>query len=350
MLAKLRHKIKVWSKQETFYHLLMWLLLYLLQMINHREFSLLLQLAIPLVNVLFYAFVAYFNILFLFKKYLTDGRLWIHFSILVITAALLTPIKTIILFFLSPSDPVYQANIIDNQFYTFLSLFLVGASATIYRVLQEWLIQQGEKKELESQNLQSELKLLKSQMNPHFLFNTLNSLYALTLKKSEQAPEIVLKLSEMMRYMLYECNEKEVFLEKEINYMQNYLELEKLRHGSKMNINLTINGTVNNQKIAPLLLMPFIENSFKHGINNQLTTGYVNLIINLDGDYLKMELVNSKAPSMPKVRDKKSGGIGLANVKRRLQILYPKTHTLLIEESPLDYKIHLSLQLIDSLP
>ncbi|MFZ1704562.1 MAG: histidine kinase [Saprospiraceae bacterium] len=349
MLEQPTNRFQNWTKQDNFYHVLFWGVLYLLQLINHREFSLFMQLTIPLANVLFYSFVAYFNIVFLFKKYISDGRLWLHFLILIITAAILTPIKTIILFFLSPADPNYQANIIDNQFYTLLSLFLVGASATIYRIMQEWLIQQGEKKELESQNLQSELKLLKSQINPHFLFNTLNSLYALTLKKSDLAPEIVLKLSEMMRYMLYECNEKEVYLEKEINYMQNYLELERLRHGSKMDIVLNIGGQVKDQKVAPLLLMPFIENSFKHGINNQLNKGFVKLDLMLKDGILSMDLTNSKAPSVPKIRDKKSGGIGLANVKRRLQILYPKSHILNIEESPFDYKIQLQLTLINSL-
>ncbi|MBK6365117.1 MAG: histidine kinase [Saprospiraceae bacterium] len=350
MFEKSKNKFKNWTKQDSFYHVLFWLVLYFMQLINYRQFGLSMQLTIPLVNVLFYSFVAYFNISFLFKKYITDGRLWVHFLILLITAAVLTPIKTIILFFLSPGDPTYQADVIDTQFFTFLFLFLVGASATIYRIMQEWLIQQGEKKELESQNLQSELKLLKSQINPHFLFNTLNSLYALTLKKSDQAPEIVLKLSEMMRYMLYECNEKEVFLEKEINYMHNYLELEKLRHGAKMDINFEVIGDLKDQKIAPLLLMPFIENSFKHGINTQLNTGFVSLVIHVNDGELTMNLKNSKAPSLPKIKDKKSGGIGLTNVKRRLQILYPKTHELKIEESPFDYKIFLSLTLIESLP
>lgn len=350
MISFLKKKLRVWVKRDTFYHILLWLVLYLLQMINHREFGLALQLTIPAVNVLFYAFVAYFNIGFLFKRYISDGKLWLHFLSLVFLAGVITPLKTIFLFFLSPSDPGYQANIIDNQVYTFLSLFLVGASATIYRVMQEWIIQQGEKKELESQNLQSELKLLKSQINPHFLFNTLNSLYALTLKKSDLAPEIVLKLSEMMRYMLYECNEKEVFLEKEINYMKNYLELERLRHGTKIDIHLKIDGEIGDEKIAPLLLMPFIENSFKHGINNHINKGFVNLELGIFNSRLEMELTNSKAPSMPKIREKKSGGIGLANVKRRLQILYPKSHDLSIEESPFDYKIHLTLQLADSLP
>src|SRR5690606_19817355 len=115
---------------------------------------------------------------------------------------------------------------------------------------------QREKKELEKQTMQSELRFLKSQINPHFLFNTLNNLYALTLKKSEKAPEIVLKLSEMMRYMLYECNEKYVPLSKEVAYMQNYIELEKLRQGKGADMSFEIHGEIRDQKITPLLLVP----------------------------------------------------------------------------------------------
>ena len=126
---------------------------------------------------------------------------------------------------------------LNNQSFFFLSTFFVAISSSIYYILNDWLKGQRERQELTNKTLQSELNFLKSQINPHFLFNTLNSLYALTLKKSDLAPEIVLKLSEMMRYMLYECNERRVPLQKEINYLVNYLELEKLRHGKKMSIN-----------------------------------------------------------------------------------------------------------------
>jgi two-component system LytT family sensor kinase len=134
-------------------------------------------------------------------------------------------------------------------------------------------------------------------------------------------------------------------LSKEINYMQNYLELEKLRHGNKMLIDLKINGEIEDQKIAPLMLIPFIENSFKHGLSTQVSQGFVNLEMMVQHGDLRMTLENSKAPSMPKINGKRSGGIGLANVKRRMMILYPEKHSLSISESPNTYKIELDLQL-----
>jgi len=344
------HKFNYWSKQNSFYHFIFWVMLFLLQVINYRDIEFFLRLAIPFINVSFYALIAYFNFNLLFPKYIKDGRIWLHFVVLLIASIVITPIKTIILFFITSSDINQQALVLNTQLYTFLSLFLVGVSSTIYRITTEWLRQQNQRKELESQNLQSELKFLKSQINPHFLFNTLNSLYALTLKKSDLAPAIVLKLSEMMRYMLYECNEKQVPLSKEINYMNNYLEMEKLRHGSKMKIDVNLKGDIQNQKIAPLLLMPFIENAFKHGINNQVNQGYIKLDIQVFPQSLKMNLENSKSPSLPFaiISDKKSGGIGLVNVKRRLEILYPTTYELEIKETDEIYKVALNLNLTDN--
>jgi LytS/YehU family sensor histidine kinase len=211
--------------------------------------------------------------------------------------------------------------------------------------MNDWLESQREKQELQSQTLQSELKFLKSQINPHFLFNTLNSLYALTLKKSDLAPEIVLKLSEMMRYMLYECNEREVPLSKEINYLKNYLELEKIRQGKKMNINFQMEGELANQKIAPLMFIPFIENSFKHGLSNQISNGYVDIKLKINGEKVNMNIENSKAASMPSPTGKRSGGIGLKNVRRRLNLLYPEHYKLEIEEDPNTYKVKLEIDL-----
>ena len=151
------------------------------------------------------------------------------------------------------------------------------STSTVVKITVDWYTNIREKQELVTETMQSELRFLKSQINPHFLFNTLNSLYALTLKKSDIAPDIVLKLSEMMRYMLYECNEKWVPLGKELNYVANYLEMERIRQGSRVDISYEINGLVSDQKIAPLMFIPFIENCFKHGLGSQISKGYVNI-------------------------------------------------------------------------
>lgn len=349
IFKRIKSQFKIWSKQSTFYHVVFWISLLLVLLVTTiPKLGFFQALITDLITIGFYALIAYLNIYVFFPKYLKDRNFYWHFGTLAVVSLLLTPIKTILLVLFTTGNEDAQSHYISNQWYMFISIFFVGTSTTIYQVMNDWLVQQRDKKELESQTLQSELKFLKSQINPHFLFNTLNSLYALTLKKSDLAPEIVLKLSEMMRYMLYECNEKEVLLSKEINYMQNYLELEKLRHGNKMLIDFKVKGNVEGQKIAPLILIPFIENSFKHGINNQISQGFVNLELNVSENDLMMTIENSKSPSLPRIAEKRSGGIGLINVQRRMNILYPLKHHLEIIESPNTYAIELNLNLLNN--
>ena len=193
--------------------------------------------------------------------------------------------------------------------------------------------------------MQSELRFLKSQINPHFLFNTLNNLYALTLKKSDKAPEIVIKLSEMMRYMLYECNEKRVPLVKEVNYLRNYLDLEQLRQSDKISINFTVEGDIGNQEIAPLLFIPFLENSFKHGLNTQIREGFVDIRMKVADQDVEFYIENSKGEMVIQPTGRPSGGIGLENVRRRLNILYPDRYNLRVSDNPNTYSVYLTIEL-----
>lgn len=333
------------SDKATIHHILFWLVLSLvLTILNKGEISFLAEFWFEFVNVLFYAAIVYFNKLVLFPMYLRNNNFGKHLLYMLLTAIVLTPIKSFTLYYATPFM-VMRDYSVTNQKFIFLSSFIIGTGSSIYYIMLDWIRGQKVKQELKSENLQSELKFLKSQINPHFLFNTLNSLYALTLKKSDLAPEIVLRLSEMMRYMLYECNEKQVPLEKEVNYLINYLELEKLRHGNKFKVDLVIEGDVKNQKIAPLMFIPFIENCFKHGLNNQISEGYVNIQVNALPDEVDVTIENSKGPILPSSTDRKSGGIGLVNVKRRLELLYANQYELNISDNPDNYRIELKLNL-----
>ncbi len=210
---------------------------------------------------------------------------------------------------------------------------------------------QRERMDLQRQNLTSELKYLKTQINPHFFFNTLNSLYALTLKKSDIAPEIVLKLSEMMRYMLYESNERMLSLQQEIQYIENYLDLEKLRHGENFKMEMNITGEPAGHKIAPLLFIPFLENSFKHGIDHQLKSGYVNIDLDIQQKSLTLKVINSLPDQdvIAKSEGKKIGGIGLTNVRRRLNILYPQKHKLEVKKNEKEFQVTLYLEIANKI-
>lgn len=332
-------------KQDWFFHVLFWGSLFAVLTLLDPSENIGYVLIKEFINVAFFAVIAYVNLWYLFPNYLKKNDLLFHIVYLAIAALILTPIKTLVFYIASSNYADAKAYFLHNQPRIFLSTFFVGIASTIYSVMNDWLTSQREKKDLQAQTLQSELKFLKSQINPHFLFNTLNSLYALTLKKSELAPEIVLKLSEMMRYMLYECNVPMVPLSKEVNYLKNYLELEKLRQGKRMKIDLQINGEINDQRIAPLLFIPFIENCFKHGINNQISEGFVNIKLDIEMDELNIYIENSKATTLPSATGKKSGGIGLVNVRRRLNLLYPNKHKINISQDPNTYRVHLYVHL-----
>jgi two-component system LytT family sensor kinase len=295
------------------------------------------------ISVFFYILLIYFNLYYLIPVYLTEKRFWLYCLLLILAVLLLIPIKILILYLRFSGNEAAQQTILNDQETTFIAAFTITGGSTIFKIISDWAKHQREKKELEKQTMQSELRFLKSQINPHFLFNTLNNLYALTLKKSEKAPEIVLKLSEMMRYMLYECNEKYVPLSKEVAYMQNYIELEKLRQGKGADMSFEIHGEIRDQKITPLLLIPFIENSFKHGVKNTLQDGFVHITMIVEEQFLQFEVINSKPALAPKNEHNKSGGIGLVNVQRRLNLIYPDKYELQVNNTPNTYQIILTL-------
>ena len=184
--------------------------------------------------------------------------------------------------------------------------------------------------------------MLKAQVHPHFLFNTLNNLYSLTLTHSDKAPLVVTHLSELLRYMLYECNEKEVPLEKEIEALKKYVELEKLRYGNRIDVSFVSSGNIKENLIAPLLLIPFVENSFKYGTSEQLDQCWVNLHFHADGNNFTFNLNNSISNDKTKTV---SGGIGLQNIKKRLELIYPGKYELTVNEEAGMFIVKLQLQL-----
>jgi hypothetical protein len=195
---------------------------------------------------------------------------------------------------------------------------------------------------VERDNLNLELSFLKSQINPHFLFNTLNNIYTLTLKGSPQASDLILHLSDMMRYTLYESDSAKVSLEKEVGFLRNYMELESVRYGKAAEINLDFNeDDVGDQEIAPLLIFPFVENAFKHGQNNTSGKCFVVVKIKVENRNIEFEIINSKK-DMPELR-RSVGGIGQTNSRKRLELLYPDRHLLTIENSAEQYTVKLSI-------
>lgn len=220
--------------------------------------------------------------------------------------------------------------------------------ATVIKWFKYWYIEQKKNQQLEQEKLQAELKFLKSQVHPHFLFNTLNNLYALTLKQSKEAPEVVLKLSDLLDYMLYECNADIVPLKKEIKLVEDYISLEKIRYGKRLEVSFDVRGETENRMIAPMLILPFVENCFKHGVSEELDQSWVSIDLNLKPSNLTLKVENSKSKNgESKDRFDYKQGIGLKNVKRRLELLYQDNHDLTILDSEDSFLVVLKLTLND---
>jgi two-component system sensor histidine kinase AlgZ len=260
----------------------------------------------------------------------------------------------IILMFLRVNLQRYLVDGYTNHIHYFYSpTFVVQASATtlfivifvgMLRFAKDWFEFEARKKEVENERLTAELNFLKAQINPHFLFNTLNNLYYLAYSKSDNTTEVIAKLSQMMRYMIYESNHSEVLLSKELDYMQSYISLERLRLNNQIPIKFDVEGNPETLKIAPLILIPFLENAFKHGVSGNDPNAWVSLSIKLNGKECIYTVENSKIHSVNSDTGERSG-IGLQNVKRRLELSYPGQYQLNINDQPNQFSIQLKLTL-----
>lgn len=196
---------------------------------------------------------------------------------------------------------------------------------------------------IEKEKLDTEMKFLKSQINPHFLFNVLNNIYALTVIKSDKAPDNLMRLSEMLRYMLYDSNDGKVPLQKEIDYLENYISLASLKDSRGLNIKVDLEKSQPGLKVAPLLFIPFVENAFKHSIIEDLKNGFINISLKTNNEHLEFYIENS-IPNAVFKKDK-IGGIGLPNTIQRLELLYPNKHELNISDNGKVYSVYLKLDL-----
>ncbi|MFN8241758.1 MAG: histidine kinase [Bacteroidales bacterium] len=220
--------------------------------------------------------------------------------------------------------------------------YQIPATAAAIYMFKRWYLIQQYTLNLEKEKIESELNFLKSQIHPHFLFNTLNNLYALTLKKSDSAPDTVLRLSNLLEYTLYSGKKTEVELGEELNQLLGYINLEKLRFGNRLTTSVNISSNTDGLEIAPLLLLPFVENSFKHGVSNDLKNPYIKLNVDVTGNQLVFNIVNSCSNNQIHFEVYKER-IGLKNVKRRLELLYPDTHKLDIIQEDDTFTVNLEL-------
>lgn len=273
------------------------------------------------------------------KKYVqyTFAVVLLIFSISLVKYGFALAFERVVLFRSSMTRPLTFAQYYFSAVFT--SLMFVFLSAAL-RFALDWFRNERIRRELENEKLSAELAFLKSQINPHFLFNCLNNIYSLAYQKSDATPEAVLKLSEIMRYMLYESNDKLVDIGKEIGYLRNYIDLQKLRFGNRAMVEIQVNGAAEGLLIAPMILIAFVENAFKHGLISDMQKP---ITVTLSTDNKKLDFVVRNAKSTH--NKDKTGGIGLVNVRRRLDLLYPGNYTLNVENEMENYTTHLTLDL-----
>lgn len=335
--------------RKIFLHGIIWLaLIAIIMVISTRGLTIRYQTIVifgyyGLINIMIF----YINYLVILPTFLNARRYWAcAVSILVLIIAFGFAKTGLALFFKdyvlvhASRGAAYNVNLRDYFLGTlFVSGFFVFMSTAV-KFMMDWFVNEKERRVLENEKLIAELAFLRSQINPHFLFNCLNNIYSLAYQRSEKTPEAILKLSEIMRYMLYESNDLRVDLGKEIRYLENFIELQRLRFKEEFQVQLTVSGDNMDQKVVPLVLISFVENAFKHGIVTDPESP------------VKIDIVIETGKLVFKVKNKTSvqnkddtGGIGLSNVRRRLDLLYPEKYALTISHNSGSYSAELFLVL-----
>lgn len=305
--------------------------------------------------VIFQALGVYFNLYFLIPGFLEKGRYlqYICFAIftIVCTAALIVPGYYVSAWLSGKSiEELYEINSANYlYFFQINTLPSTAASMTLamsVKLTKNWIQARRREQLLEKEKLETELKFLKSQINPHFLFNTINSIFVLIHKNPVMASDSLAKFSGLLRYQLYECNEQQIPLDQELNYLENFIELEKLRQDHNIKLTLQMEQHSGNLTIAPFILMPFIENAFKHVSKRKDGTNWIKMYLRFNKHQLLFDISNSISGQYNSSADFiNNSGIGLKNVQRRLDLIYLGKHNLNIERDNEQFHVRLQLNL-----
>lgn len=274
--------------------------------------------------------------------------LWKYFGLIVLCLCIFSLIQL----YLIPFAPALSDGRLPRvnrlrrpgPFFTVFSFGTVILGSYCYRLYLDKLKQAALIKELESIQLKTELDFLRSQISPHFMFNTMNTLVSMARKKSEQMETSLISLSQLMRYMLYDSEGSLISVEKEVNYLKNYINLQLLRFSNDLRFNLFLSGSFEGYKIEPMLLIPFVENAFKHGIGN-IKDPLIDVILSMDTEKNIFSLMVMNNVSNRSKKNDKESGIGLANVTRRLELLYPDKHSLNLQQREDIFIVNLEINL-----
>jgi two-component system, LytTR family, sensor kinase len=312
------------------------------------------------IKFLFYVFFeavgVYFNLYYLMPKFLGKGKYFQYVSLVILTilcsAILIVPGYDVSAWLSGHTTESLYGRPPGDFWYFFQVNTLPSAAAAMtlgmsVKLAKEWIQTKKRQQILEKEKLETELKFLKSQFNPHFLFNSINSIFVLIHKNPAMASESLAKFSDLLRYQLYECNEAEISLQQEITYIENFIELERLRQEDNVELNMDIHKQhPDDLFIAPFILMPFIENAFKHVSKKKERTNWISLQLYSDQQQLHFTCSNSVSSQYnSSIEPLQYKGLGLKNVQRRLDLLYSGRHKLQIDSGGESYRVSLSIEL-----
>lgn len=338
---------------KYWHHIVFWGLYFIFNTLRwtsiHNDF--IYSLKTNLIGFPIHMALAYFNVYYLMPKFIYTQK-YLAYTIGIISALLvMLVVKYNLTYYLVSTDVWPEGPVETNSLtFSYASQTMIGevyviSFFTAIKLTIDWLRESSKIHDLERRQLQTELRFLRSQVSPHFFFNTLNNIYALTLEKSDKAPEVILKLSELMRYLLYATKKSKQELTSEIACIHNYIDLERIRFDDALKIDMNISGDLNNCHIAPMLLIPLVENCFKHGASQNIGDMHIRIALDVVGDFMTFAVTNTIPNTNSKTDpDANEGGIGLSNVKKRLALGYDKNdYNLSIFEK--DNMFHVVLKL-----
>jgi len=330
------------------HHILLWSLYLIFWIVVFRpgvEISDIVINSFAIVTI--HALISYINLSVLVKILLVHKQYIIYFISILLVISMGAFIQMAVFILLNTLPQAQKTELVTLGFFinSAIAITYTVAITMSLKLVKYWYEKEQMAKTLKDLNRQTELLYLQAQINPHFLFNSLNSIYGMALKKSDQTPQLILKLSEILRYVLYEGKDQYVSLSNEIKYLQSYIDLEKTRYEGNVDISLEIKGDTEQFEIASMILIPFVENSFKHGLRARTGDMFLRLTIEVIDNQLFVDIVNSKPKSIQTDDPKENsyGGIGIENVKRRLSMIYPKQHKLKIINTHDTYRVYLEI-------
>lgn len=338
-------------KREWYWHVLFWLgyMAIKLGVVEYFRQDFLLVVFAEVVSLPLKMLVLYFLIYLLIPKFLLQ-RKYFSFGLILMGSVFviamlrrLTDVYIIYPVIILYGDEVEFWNL-SNALRNLIYIYPVVGLGTAIHLMTHWIRDYHQALKLKKEKLEAELKFLKAQVHPHFLFNTINNIYSLALDKSDQVPGALVKLSDLLSYMIYECNVERIALSKEVEMLESYIELEKLRYSKRLRLDFTVSGQMEGTFVAPLMLLPFVDNAFKHGPGEIVDETTIVIDLTIEKEQVKFFVRNDRREGLRE--GTLTSGIGLENVERRLKAEYPDKHELNIRELPTRYEVELTMNLI----